>query len=226
MKKSQLLLHALIIPFAVLELVSRWVDNVNLEYIGKPLLMIWVAVYFLIYSSDRKGRLMIVLAFLFSWVGDMFLMMAHTNEILFYAGVGGFFFAQLFYIITFLKVSGDLTIVAYLKRNPAWIIPFIIYLGIMLIILKPGMDGIMVPIITVYAISLIAMSVAALNRKYRVGQQSFKLVFIGSIFFVISDSMIAINKFALPFERASFMIILTYLIAQYLIMRGLLKEWS
>ena len=169
---------------------------------------------------------MIILAFLFSWVGDMFLMMAHTNELLFYAGVGGFFFAQIFYIITFLKVSGDQTIVGYLKCNPVWIIPFIIYLGIMLLILKPGMEGVMVPIITVYAISLIAMSAAALNRKFRVGQQSFKLVFIGSVFFVISDSMIAINKFAFAFERASFFIILTYLIAQYMIMRGLLKEWS
>ena len=98
MKRSQLILHAAIIPFALLELYSRWIENVNLEYIGKPLLLVWIAVYFLLYSSNKKSRISIVFAFFFSWVGDMFLMMAYKNEILFYAGVGGFFIAQLYLV--------------------------------------------------------------------------------------------------------------------------------
>ena len=226
MKKSQVILHALIIPFAIIELYSRWIENVNLEYIGKPLLLIWVAVYFLLYSRKKKGLIIIVLAFLFSWVGDMMLMMAHKNELLFYAGVGGFFIAQLLYIYTFLFVSGDKKVAGFLKYKPVWIIPFVLYLCIIIFLLKPGLEGLMVPIILIYAISLIAMTVSALNRRYRVDGQSFKLVFIGSLFFVISDSMIAINKFSFTFERASFYIILSYIVAQYLIMRGLLKEWE
>jgi uncharacterized membrane protein YhhN len=226
MKKSQVYLHLAILPFVGLELYSRWLAPVNLEYIAKPILLVWIAVYFLLYSSNRKTRLPVILAFFFSWLGDMFLMLAHNNEILFYAGVGGFFLAQLFYFYTFLFVSGDKKIAGYLRCSPAWLILFVIYLVVVLRILYAGMEGIMIPVITVYAISLLAMSAAALNRRYRVDNNSFTLVFVGSLFFVISDSMIAINKFAFSFERASFFIILSYLAAQYMIMRGLLREWE
>jgi len=226
MKKSQILLHVIIIPFVLLELYSRWIENVNLEYIAKPLLMLWIAAYFLLYSKGIKQRITIVLAFFFSWLGDMFLMLANSNEILFYAGVGGFFIAQLLYIYTFLYVSGDRTAAGYLSARPLMLVPFIVYLAGMLFMLVPDMEGIMIPVIAIYAISLIAMSLAALNRRTRVDRQSYRLVFIGSVFFVVSDSLIAINRFTFYFEKASFIIILTYLTAQYLIMRGLLKEWE
>ncbi len=48
-------------------------------------------------------------------------------------------------------------------------------------------------------------------------------VFIGAIVFVISDSILAINKFYTPIEKSSFFIMLTYLVAQYLIVIGVLK---
>ena len=48
-------------------------------------------------------------------------------------------------------------------------------------------------------------------------------VFFGAIAFVISDSILAINKFYAPFEKSSFFIMLTYLVAQYLIVVGILK---
>jgi len=53
---------------------------------------------------------------------------------------------------------------------------------------------------------------------------SFRLTFIGSILFVWSDSLIAFNKFSLEIPLAGFWIMLTYMAAQYLIMRGLILE--
>jgi uncharacterized membrane protein YhhN len=50
-----------------------------------------------------------------------------------------------------------------------------------------------------------------------------KYVFVGAISFVVSDSLLAINKFYEPIERSSFLIMLTYLVAQYLIVVGILK---
>jgi uncharacterized membrane protein YhhN len=64
----------------------------------------------------------------------------------------------------------------------------------------------------------------ALNRKGRVNKRSFQLVFIGSLLFVISDSMIAVDKFYGEIPQAGFWIMLTYISAQYLIMRGLILE--
>ena len=80
------------------------------------------------------------------------------------------------------------------------------------------------PIILVYAISLIGMSMMALNRHSRVSHRSFMLVFVGSILFVLSDSMIALNKFYMEFSLAGFWIMLSYVAAQYLILRGLILE--
>jgi uncharacterized membrane protein YhhN len=68
------------------------------------------------------------------------------------------------------------------------------------------------------------MSMSALNRKGLVSTNSFRLVFFGSVFFVISDSMIALNKFYADIPRSSFLIMLTYFVAQYLIMMGLIAE--
>lgn len=50
-----------------------------------------------------------------------------------------------------------------------------------------------------------------------------KYIFIGAIAFAISDSILAMNKFYAPIERNSFLIMLTYLVAQYLIVVGILK---
>jgi uncharacterized membrane protein YhhN len=223
MKKINILLHILIIFIFSAELISRWNDFDSLDYLVKPLLMIWIAVYYYIITREFRKSLFIYLAFFFSWTGDMFLMVAGSNEMLFYAGVGGFFLAQLSYIKSFLNVisPGNRGFVAV---NPLISFPFLIYAVIVLYIVLGGMKGVMIPIIIIYALSLISMSVAALNRKNLVSQASFRLVFIGSLFFVISDSMLALNKFYVDIPRSSFLIMLTYFVAQYLIMMGLIKE--
>ena len=104
--------------------------------------------------------------------------------------------------------------------------------GLLWLIFKKGVDEngneiqlLMKIILAVYGASLLGMSMMALNRKGRVGMISFLLVFIGSVLFVLSDSMIALNKFqVLDIPRSGFWIMLAYIPAQYLIMRGLTKE--
>ncbi len=64
----------------------------------------------------------------------------------------------------------------------------------------------------------------SLNRSGRVGAMSFKLVFVGSLLFLLSDTMIAFNKFHSDIPMAGFLIMITYIAAQYLIMRGLILE--
>jgi uncharacterized membrane protein YhhN len=223
MKKINLLLNFIIICLFSAELVSRWNNYNTFEYLVKPFLMIWVAVYFYINTREFRRDFFIYLAFLFSWTGDLFLMVAHSNEMLFYAGVGGFFLAQLSYIKAFLE-TGSKAKSGFLFMNPAWALPFLIYLAIMLYFILGGMHGVMIPVIVIYAVSLISMSMSALNRKGLVSTNSFQLVFFGSVSFVISDSMIALNKFYEDIPRSSFLIMLTYFVAQYLIMMGLIKE--
>jgi uncharacterized membrane protein YhhN len=64
----------------------------------------------------------------------------------------------------------------------------------------------------------------ALNRNGRVNFNSYFLVFVGSVLFVLSDSLLALNKFYMEISMAGFWIMILYISAQYLIMRGLVLE--
>ncbi len=225
MNRRNLYLHVIFILIVIVELLGRLLDNIYMEYPVKPLIMIWIAVYLWMNTKKNAVRKFALVAFFFSWVGDILLMFSggYGNEMFFYAGVGGFFFAQLSYIVLFLRNSEN-DIKGLLRRNPLLFIPLLAYGVFIYWLLFPKLEGIMVSIILVYATSLIGMSLAALNRRDRVGKLSFRLVFLGSLFFVASDSMIAVNKFHTEIPQSGFLIMLTYIVAQYLIMRGLILE--
>lgn len=229
MSRGNQILHLVFAVIVIVELAGRLLDNIMLEYPVKPLIMVWITVYFLQNATKRKRTFLagVLLAFFFSWTGDIFLMFSggYDNESFFFAGVGGFFIAQITYILVFL-LNAENNIKGLLLRNPLWIIPLAGYGVLICWVLFPRLEGVMVPVILVYAVSLVGMSLAALNRRDRVNFSSFRLVFAGSLFFVASDSMIAIDKFHTEIPHAGFLIMVTYITAQYLIMRGLILERS
>ena len=222
-KRTSLILHLLLLIIVVIELAGRFTDNINLEYPVKPLIMIWMGVYFIIFRTKKNFTFPVLLAFFFSWLGDNFLMFSGKNELFFFAGVGGFFLAQLSYIFIYARYK-EVNRKGYLQRKPGIIIFFLLYVGAIYFILLPGLEGFMKPVILVYALSLIGMSMMALNRRARVNPRSFRYVFAGSLLFLISDSMIAIDKFSVEIPLGGFWIMITYISAQYLIMRGLVME--
>ena len=222
-KNTSLLMHLLFAVIVMVELLGRLLDRTQMEYFVKPLIMIWIAVYFLLCARKTSFTVPVLLAFFFSWVGDNFLMLSGSNELFFYAGVGGFFCAQVSYVYTFIKFS-EKGGKGFLQQNPWIAVFFLAYMAGILYLLFPGLEGMMKVVITIYAFSLILMSMTALNRSGRVGALSFRLVFIGSLLFVLSDSMIAIDKFHSDLPLAGFLIMITYIAAQYMIMRGLILE--
>jgi uncharacterized membrane protein YhhN len=69
------------------------------------------------------------------------------------------------------------------------------------------------------------MVMVALFRFGKTTAGSFAMVFGGAILFMISDSLIAINKFLEPLPQSGFWIMTTYIGAQFLIVRGLLRHY-
>jgi uncharacterized membrane protein YhhN len=221
--KASLVLHVVFALIVILELQGRLESNIRQEYFVKPLIMIWIASYFIWARKRSVFTLPVLVAFFFSWMGDIFLMFSGKNELFFFAGVGGFFIAQLSYIYVFTKYSENGG-KGFLQKN-LWIsLFFLAYVAGMLALLFPGLEGMMKPVITIYALSLMGMSMMALNRSGRVGENSFKLVFLGSLLFMLSDSMIAFDKFHSAIPLAGVLIMITYIAAQYLMMRGLILE--
>jgi len=78
--------------------------------------------------------------------------------------------------------------------------------------------------VLLYAILLTTMVLVSIFRDGKTTSQSFWLVFIGALLFMISDSLIAINKFINPLPWSGVQIMLTYLTAQALIVHGLIAH--
>jgi uncharacterized membrane protein YhhN len=65
----------------------------------------------------------------------------------------------------------------------------------------------------------------AINRIDKVKRVSYYLGLTGAILFVISDSAIAIDKFSHQFKSSGFVIMSTYIVAQYLIVAGYIYQF-
>ncbi len=74
----------------------------------------------------------------------------------------------------------------------------------------------------IYTVVICMMAITAKKRRDKADRQSFWLIMCGATLFMISDSILAYNKFNQAFAAADFLIMLTYIAAQFLIVRGLI----
>ena len=113
-------------------------------------------------------------------------------------------------------------------RNPKQSIGFIallliIYASGLFYLLKDGLGEMLIPVV-VYMVVILTMAVTAFLRKAKVSPLSYNLVLIGAICFMLSDSILALNKFYQPIPWSNVSIMITYALAQYLIVIGILKS--
>ena len=176
------------------------------------------AFFFLTRNDKSVFRKLVLLALLFSWIGDVVLLFQEQHSNFFLIRLVSFLIAHIFYILAFRKTSLSRS-TTLLKEKPLLVLLFIAYGAGFFFLIKDGLGTMMVPVIVYMAIILL-MGITALNRFRRVGYDSFILVFTGAICFMASDSLLAMNKFYMPFPLSGFFIMLTYIAAQYLIVRG------
>ncbi len=200
-------------------LVSRLFPSLaSAEYFSKPLLMPFL-IMMLLSQVETKTKLvwLLVLSLLFSLCGDCFLMFSGMH--FFAAGLGSFLLAHICYIYLFLK-SGDRS-PGHLIQTPIKALPFALY-GIGLIALLWTSLGVLKIPVMLYSASILGMALTALERGGRVSSSSFRMVFIGALLFLLSDSMIAINRFYQAIPLADIWIMITYGLAQFLIVSGMI----
>ena len=223
------LLHFIFLGIITGEIIGVvWLPT--FELIFKPLIMVWVGVYFYLstkrYSSESTG--LMLAAFFFSWMGDILLMFQTDKEpVIFIAGLASFLIAHTCYIRAFymsvVKEEGK----SILLKKPIYTVLIVLYGCLLYYILFPNLNLVLKVAVFIYALALVLMALTALNRYQKVRTESFNFVFIGALLFVISDSCIAINKFLFPFKQAHLLVMLTYMGAQYMIMRGvILQVWK
>lgn len=225
MKKSQLSTYALygFYIVSIINLIEQVIKIGWLELATKPLLMIFLMVYYL---SSRKGKIthlskLMIGALIFSWFGDVLLMVQGQVEGVFIFGLAAFLVAHVFYIFSYnlakYKEPGELN-----KSFVRTRIAFLLFIGGALIyMLFPFLTDLLIPVI-VYTAVIVTMGIFALLRRGWTIDKSFIMVYSGALLFIMSDSIIAINKFMSPIVQASLLIMATYIVAQFLIVKGIL----
>jgi len=190
-----------------------------LNIICKPLLMPLLALYFISFKPVRCKNA-VLMALLFSWLGDLWLMFQQKHELFFIAGLLSFLMAHVFYVIAFSSSIKNYTV----SSKMLWAVVLIFaYEMLFIYFLYPNLNELLIPVI-LYATVICTMLIFALLRFPHVSLYSFGITFLGALLFVLSDSTIAINKFLKPFSLAYPVIIALYATGQYLIIRGLVID--
>jgi uncharacterized membrane protein YhhN len=208
---------------SVIELITQLYPQGEIHHYVKPMLMIFLGLYYFSSVNSEGRSVVILLAILFSFLGDSFLLYG-SKELYFMLGLGSFLVAHVFYIFSFRQSraeGSDDQLQTVRKARMAF--PVILAATGLVIVLYPRLGALRLPVV-LYAGVLMFMVLNALFRYERTSSQSFWMVSAGAVLFMISDSVLAINKFLEPVSNAGFAIMLTYLSAQYLIVEGLIKH--
>ncbi len=218
MKKSYwLILYAVIL---VVHLAGIYWSNDVLQLLTKPLLVILLIVYFLSQTKIWNDSLKkwVLAAQFFSWIGDVVLMFQGKNELFFLLGLSSFLIAHIFYIVFFNNVR----IRESIKSSWLLLLIVVIYYAVLITFLSPYLGKMKLPV-RVYGIFISFMLMLALHMLFIKNKIAGRWMMIGALFFVLSDSILAINKFYQPFEMAGIIIMLTYGLAQLFITEGTIK---
>jgi uncharacterized membrane protein YhhN len=187
------------------------------QLVTKPLLVPILTVYFLhqLNSIVTTLKKWIVAALFFSWAGDVLLMFVPKDELFFLAGLASFLLAHIFYVIFFMQVRAFEKI----KLKPVFILIVTAYYAILISILLPYLGDMKLPVL-VYGIVISLMFMLAMHMLNISNKQAGIWMMTGALLFVLSDSILAINKFYKPFESSGGLIMLSYGFAQLLIVKG------
>lgn len=194
---------------------------VDLRYYTKPSILISLIIFFIVHrvGLDTSTFRLTTAALIFSLAGDVFLLFVAKSQLFFMAGLIMFLLAHIMYILVFLKKRNER------KKSLIFLFLTIAYGGILFGILYKGLGDMLIPVV-IYMIVILLMSNTAYLRKERVSQSSYSLVFLGSLFFMLSDSLLAFTMFYKSLFMETVWVMATYATAQFLIIYGILKQRS
>jgi uncharacterized membrane protein YhhN len=235
-------LEYLYIATAAVEIYAEATQNEVVRFFSKPLLMILLSAFYAQTVAGKWNKLHKFLAasLVFAWLGDVALMFVPKsfdditlmglpkNPNFFLVGLAGFLVAHMLYAIAFGNVANKTK--TPLLRRKFWVaIPLLVYMVTLLYYLVPAINDnpltkpFLGPVV-IYSAAIATMVAFALNRYGRVNDKSFALVFGGALLFMLSDSIIAVNKFLHPFETSGIFIMVLYIAGQYFIAKGALQQ--
>ena len=224
MKNKNILWLYLFLFAGILDIVFTANGEFSTRVFTKPLIVIALWGFFIVSSKDIKGTILrktISAALVFSWLGDVLLMFPD----LFLYGLGAFLMAHICYIIGFKIAQTNPFAIGTVNFLKLFLVNLPIYIAAAFVyfLINPGLGATKIPVV-IYLIVIVMMVTTARERFGKTNALSFWQVFIGGVFFMVSDGVLAIHKFYNPFPESGVIVMGTYIIAQFLIVRGILAH--
>ena len=222
-------LQVLLIESAALATASAAVGLADLHHLFKPLTMV-VAIIFVAASqrstrAEGRSDALLTAALAASLVGDVLLMFPGY----FVPGLVAFLLAHLCYLVLFKLGSTRLqSVVAGTGREVAGVrsiwfpsrraLCATLGIGaIMVAYLWHGLPPTLRLPVAAYVVVIALMAAQAIGRATLLRHRAAVLVAVGAGFFMLSDALLAINRFAQPLPLAPLWVLSSYYFAQVLI---------
>ena len=215
---STKLLLRIFILFSILYLGCILFNLATWVFYLKPVLLLPLIVAVLI-SKGFKNKIILLIALVFSWLGDILLLFVFKDTIYFMLGLVAFLMAHIFYIILFVKELKKANGKIEFKKG---LIVIAIYLITMLLVLIPHLDGLTIPVI-IYAITISIMLYMAYLLSFHWTKPASIYLLTGAVSFILSDSILALDKFYRPIPMSGLLIMATYLYAQWALVRSCIE---
>lgn len=214
-----------LIAYTILSLVVIVVKLLQLdqaETFLKPLLM---PLLILFYTISRKPFTLydykIILALAFSTLGDVLLMPIFNS---FMGGIMGFLVAHIFYISAFSSEKKTKLKNLKLWKKIIFGAGLLCYISLLYLLIPQLSTALLKIAITIYASILLVLLIVSLLRD-PINSKSSDYIVLGAFLFLLSDGMIAINKFLIEIPVSALLIMGTYTSAQaFLVIGSLLRN--
>ncbi len=199
------IIYIVIIIFIIFTIISKYKSR-KAFLILKPfttILIIMLAVLNLSESHIELG-IGILAGLIFSLLGDVFLMFEKKY---FLHGLVAFLITHIFYALAFITGS---------EFFYGGLIPLLLFSIFIYLIIRQGLGKYNIPVI-IYMLIASSMVWMAINRFLTYKDTSSIFILCGSILFILSDGMLAINKFRREVKFAEVFILGSYYAAQFFI---------
>ena len=195
---------------AVLAIRAYYLDAARCwqAYVFKPLATLLVLALALSQPASLPAyRWAVAAGLAFSTAGDVFLMLPRDR---FVAGLASFLIAHLFYIYAF-------SIGVPFGTAPLLWLPFFAAGGAVVAVIWRGVAPAMLGAVIAYVVVIAVMAGQAAGRWHAVGGDAALAAAAGAALFVVSDSILAINRFRAQVHAERAMTLGSYWAAQLLI---------
>lgn len=209
----------LLLIATVWHLIESWRDNIRRRRITKPFLIPLILLYYLVSSAHPIWFL--VLALIFSWLGDVFLMFQGNTW--FTIGGVSFGIAHIFFVLTY-AWSIKWSAVHLYVIIPVAIVYIAITTLIILAVIKQTPKK-MLPAMYLYLIANSTMNIFAIMQLESMPGTGSIIAVVGAVLFFISDCCLFLVRYSkrpeLVFKK-HFTVMLTYIVGEFLITQGML----